>query len=243
MAEGYSNNKLMRRDEVLEIRIKVCEENHEKEIAHKNSIIEDADMKIESLEIENEDLKTKVQEEKDRRKTLESTIDKKDQQVNALEAKVKVLKKEREDLSIKLEQLEENDAQKSEEIKQLKKRVKQMNNQIEEIEKSIEKKIERSMEKCMEKCLEKSMEKCMEKCMLGKLEHVIQKEFSKCINGDDTTKSNTCNFKEAKNCKISNETFNITVKSANNRSVLIPNKPDYNIPDQKSNRRNKNRPN
>ncbi|CAC5369882.1 KIF20 [Mytilus coruscus] len=250
MAEGYNENKLVRREEVLELRIKIGEESHEKEIAHKNSLIADAKAKNEVLENENEDLKTQVQDEKELRKMLESKGDEKQQHINELKAQVTVLQKEREDLSVKIKRLDRKDAQKSEEIKQLKKQVEQINEEIEvkrrneqHLHDQLEERLEKSMEKSIEKSMEKSMEKCMEKCVLDKIENLLQKGFSKLNNGNDTTKTNNCSVKEAKNLKISNETYNVTVKSNNGRNFFIPNKQDFTFSDQKSSRRNKNRPN
>ncbi|XP_071170854.1 uncharacterized protein [Mytilus edulis] len=238
MAEGYIDNTVIRREEVLELRIKIGEENHQKEIAHKDSLITDVKAKNEVLENENEDLKTQVQEEKEIRKLLETKGDEKQLHINELKAQVTVLAKEREDLSVKIKRLDRNDAQKSEEIKQLKKKFKQINEQIEVTRRNeqhlleqMEERMRKSMEMSMEQSMEKCMEKCMEKSMLEKIESVIQKGFSKLNSGNDTAKTNNCSVKEAKNLRISNETYNVTVKSNNGKNIFIPNKQDFTFSD------------
>ncbi|XP_063431251.1 golgin subfamily A member 6-like protein 4 [Mytilus trossulus] len=277
MAEGNSENKPARREEVLELKIKIDQNNHEREIDKKNVQIEKAVQKNEYLESENEDLKTWLQEEKDLaiKNELKSKaqIENNQKEQEYLRVRIDRLEKENKQNSDIIDRLEKENAHKnyvidrleqenanhgevidrlnkkdthtsdeicelkkknalnSEEIKLLKTKNKEQEKRLCEYQKCLHTKFDERMAR-MEKVLETNKVQMME---------VVQKTIRNCISGDDFNKNKTCNVKDAKNCKISNETYNITLNAAHCRNNLIPNKQDITLPDQRSNRKSYNR--
>ncbi|CAC5425015.1 unnamed protein product [Mytilus coruscus] len=278
MAEGYSDNKLTRREDVLELKIKIDQPNHEREIDKKNVLIAETEKKNEYLESENEDLKTKMQEEKDLaiKKELKSKaqieINQKEQEylpvkidglekeneqnsdiIDRLEKKKKRtknavidrlekenaqhgdvidrLKKKDTHTSDEIDELKKKNAQNSEETKQLKKKNKELEKRLCEDQKRLYIQIDERIAR-MEKVMETNTAQMMD---------VVQNTVRNCISGYDSNKSKTYNVKDAKNCKISNETHNITLNSAHCRNNLIPNRQDITLPDKRSNRKVYNR--
>ncbi|CAG2238735.1 unnamed protein product [Mytilus edulis] len=279
MAEGNSDNKPTERESVLELKIRVDQNNHEQEIDRKDVLIDEVEKKNEYLEGENKELQTKLQEEKDLaiKNELKSKaqIDYNQKEQEHLLERIDRLEKEnkqnsdiidrlqkenahKNDVIDRLEQenaqhgdvigllkkkdthtrdeiyeLKKKNAQNSEEIKLLKKKNKELEKRQYEDQKRLHTQFDERMAR---------MEKMMETTNV-QMKEVVQNTITirNCISGDDLNKNKTCNVKDAKNCKISNETYNITLNAAHCRNTLIPNKQDITLPDQRSNRRAYNR--